>query len=506
VTRAIAYARFSTDRQDEASIADQLRVCREYAGARGWTVEREFADEGISGAALGNRPGARAALEALGAGDVLLVNDLSRLSRSQDLAPLLTRLRHRGARVIGVQDGFDTESRTAAMQAGLSGIMSEEFRRVVADRTRSALEMRAREGRPAGGKAYGDAAIVREIFSRFAAGDTMKGIASDLNRRGIPSPGATWKARGGMGTRGCWMVSALHALLRNERYAGRVVWNRRRWIKNPDTGRRVSRLNPPEQWVVREIEPIVDAETWQKVQAKFTTHKQGFGGARKFPLSGLLECDVCGSKLVIVGGVKQRYGCGTYHAGGPHACANSTTVPRAIAEERILEPIIERLKSPEATAFALQLMRQERAAAEREPNPALAELRELERLVREGVLSAETAGPAIWQARRRAKQDAALGEVTVEEWQETVEELKGALSGADADATRAALGGLLGVIRCHPAPGGLVARVPTRHVLLRTGTGGTEDRFGGSGGVIWPSLFLPSCAAPRASGEAEEAL
>jgi len=115
VTRAIAYARFSTDRQAEASITDQLRICREYAERQGWQVVAEHTDEGISGAALGNRPGANAALVELAASDVLIVCDLSRLSRSQDLAPLLSRLRHRGVRVVGVQDGFDSDSRTARM-------------------------------------------------------------------------------------------------------------------------------------------------------------------------------------------------------------------------------------------------------------------------------------------------------------------------------------------------------------------------------------------------------
>lgn len=66
--KAIAYARYSTDRQSEASIDDQLRVCRDHAAARGLAIAAEHVDEGISGAALGNRPGALRALEQLGAG------------------------------------------------------------------------------------------------------------------------------------------------------------------------------------------------------------------------------------------------------------------------------------------------------------------------------------------------------------------------------------------------------------------------------------------------------
>jgi len=86
--RIYTYARYSTERQTEASIADQQRRCHQYAKDHGWQVATDFADEGISGAALGNRPGFQQAMAALVCSDVLLVADLTRLSRSQELAPL----------------------------------------------------------------------------------------------------------------------------------------------------------------------------------------------------------------------------------------------------------------------------------------------------------------------------------------------------------------------------------------------------------------------------------
>jgi hypothetical protein len=46
------YARYSSDNQRDASIADQLRVCREFAARQGWTVVQEFTDHAISGATL----------------------------------------------------------------------------------------------------------------------------------------------------------------------------------------------------------------------------------------------------------------------------------------------------------------------------------------------------------------------------------------------------------------------------------------------------------------------
>lgn len=477
--KAILYARYSTDRQSESSIDDQLRVCRAYAAAQGWITGGEYTDDGISGAALGNRPGARAALAIASMGDVLLVTDLSRLSRSQDLAPLIARLRHRGARVIGVQDGYDSDSRTARMQAGLSGIMSEEFRAMVADRTHSSLELRARTGQATGGKAYENAEIVREVFQRFVDGETLKGLASDLNRRGIPSPGAEWKQRAS--PRGKWLVSTLHSLLQNERYAGRVVWNRSRWVKDPDTGIRHRHERPESEWIVQACEPMIDRETWSLAQSRFNK-RPGRGGAPRYLLSGLLECATCGSKLIVSGGSQHRYVCGAFHAGGSHACPNSSSFPRALAEAKILAPVIEDMLSPEAISIGVRMMADERKAAEAPAPRESEEIVALERLVREGILSPETAAPALVEARRKSRPAVAtdLPWPSAKAWRQAAEGMREILQGDDVLAARAALQELVGPIPCEPAEGYVIAKLTARQVWLATGTG----RWIGSGGAL----------------------
>lgn len=84
--------------------ADQVRVCAEYADRQGWQIVERFEDQGISGAALGNRPGVLKLQQAVFAGrvDAVLVTDLSRLSRSQgDLSKMIDRFVAKGIRVIG---------------------------------------------------------------------------------------------------------------------------------------------------------------------------------------------------------------------------------------------------------------------------------------------------------------------------------------------------------------------------------------------------------------------
>ena len=52
-----------------------------------------------------------------------------------------------------------------------------------------------------------------------------------------------------------------------------MVWNRQRFLKDPDTGKRVTRLNPESEWVIKDVPElrIVDDELWQAVQARYAT-------------------------------------------------------------------------------------------------------------------------------------------------------------------------------------------------------------------------------------------
>ncbi|MGH6893902.1 MAG: recombinase family protein, partial [Dongiaceae bacterium] len=90
-----------------------------------------------------------------------------------------------------------------------------------------------------------EAQIVRRIFREFAAGKSPRAIAVDLNREGLPGPfGRAW---GDTTIRG--HASRGNGILNNALYIGRLVWNRQRFLKDPSTGRRVSRRNPEEDWI-----------------------------------------------------------------------------------------------------------------------------------------------------------------------------------------------------------------------------------------------------------------
>lgn len=397
--KAVSYSRFSTDRQDAGSIDDQERLCLEFAQAHGWSVIERYADEGISGASMGNRPAfLRMRTDAMaGKFDVLLIADTTRLARSQELAPLIDRFRFQGVRVVGVQDSFDSAAGTADMQAGLSGIMSVEFRKMIRARTHTALQTRAQAQRPTGGKLYGlasdgtliepEAAIVREIFDKAAAGTSCRTIAAGLNARGVPSPGAGWKRT--ERRRGGWMGSAIRAMLLNPRYTGLTIWNRTQWVKDPDSGRRICRERPKADWISHhdETRRVVTDELWKAVQRRLKPMPDDVrlkaGGKARFLLSGLLRCDVCGAHYVM--GDARAYVCSSFVNGA--ACANGLRVRRDHAETVLLHPIRDGLLAPtrvelmagEMETYYRQQLRQRANRATQTPQ----ELRDLEaRIVR----------------------------------------------------------------------------------------------------------------------------
>jgi site-specific DNA recombinase len=368
--KVVIYSRFSTDRQNESSIDDQVRVCSEYAQRQGWQVVEQYTDAGISGAAMGNRPGfLRMRADGMaGRFSVLLVIDTTRLARSQELAPLIERFRYQGVRVIGVQDAFDSAAGTADMQAGLSGIMSVEFRRMIKARTHAALESRAKGGRATGGRAYGyhdgqvdegEACIVREIFGRFADGASCRTIAGELNERRIASPGSTWN-RTERRSKG-WMGSGIRAMLLNERYRGAIHWNVSEWRKDPDTGSRKRVERPRSEWISRQDESlrIVSDELWERAQrrlrpAKIDTRLQA-GGKPKHLLSGLLRCAVCGSKYTITDA--KSYGCFGYHDG--KSCSNGVRIRRDQIQDKLLNKLRQGMLAPDVvTAMADEIEEQ----------------------------------------------------------------------------------------------------------------------------------------------------
>ena len=391
MTRAALYARYSSDNQSENSIEDQFRLCREHAGRERWKIVGTYHDAAISGASMILRPGIQSLLQDAQRGrfDVVLGEALDRTSRDQaDVATLFKHLRFAGVSIVTLAEGEISE-----LHVGLKGTMNALFLKDLAMKTHRGLRGRVEKGKAGGGLCYGyrvvkkldangepvrgdreiiadEAAIVRRIFLAFAAGKSPKAIAVELNKEGIPGPlGRAW---GDTSIRG--HVSRGTGILNNELYAGVLVWNRQRFVKDPATGKRVSRPNPESQWIRTEVPhlKIVDDALWQAARERQQQISAIFGPnpantregrAKRLHLanrpaallSGLLTCGCCGGKIGIL--TPNRYGCLNHHRRG--TCDNNRTITREKIEARVLAGLKDRLVSSEAVAEAVRAYAEE---------------------------------------------------------------------------------------------------------------------------------------------------
>ena len=139
------YARYSSGNQRDASIADQFRVCGEFAARHGWTVVQESSDRAISGATV-LRSGFQGLMrDALNQRfDVVLAEALDRFSRDQeDTAGLFKRLTFAGVNIVTLAEGDITH-----LHVGLKGTMNALFLKPGRqDQTRAARPSRARKVR-----------------------------------------------------------------------------------------------------------------------------------------------------------------------------------------------------------------------------------------------------------------------------------------------------------------------------------------------------------------------
>ncbi|KRE16788.1 hypothetical protein ASE66_09245 [Bosea sp. Root483D1] len=383
--RAAIYARYSSENQRDASIEDQIELCRRYAAAQGWQVVATFNDRAISGMTV-DRIGYRNLLGEAHRGkfDVIVVEALDRLSRKlSEIARVHDELQFARISLHAVSLG-----RVEMMHVGMLGTMAQIYVADLREKTRRGQLGRILQGRAASGKAFGydivpgaergertinhaEAATVRRIFQLFANGVSPRGIAHRLNDEAIPGP-----------DRRPWLDTTIRGqkergtgILNNELYAGELVWNRCSYVKDPSTGRRLARPNPLTQWERKRVPElrIVDEELWNAVKRRqdavaLDMGRDEQGNAlnrahrRRYLLSGLLSCGCCreGYTLVAAG----RYGCAGRRSKG--ICINDRTIGRVELEERILGALKQRLLTPELVAEFSRAYQEEcnRSAAE----------------------------------------------------------------------------------------------------------------------------------------------
>jgi DNA invertase Pin-like site-specific DNA recombinase len=361
---------------------------------------------------------------------------MDRISRDQeDIAGIFKRMSYADVKIVTLSEGEVTH-----LHVGLKGTMNAIFLKDLADKTRRGQRGRVEAGKSGGGNAYGydvvkkldargepirgdrtinpqQAEVVRRIFRDYAAGQSAKAIAFALNKEGIPAP-----------TGGDWGFSTINGnpkrgngILNNEMYIGKIVWNRQRFIKDPDTGKRQARPNPESEWVTQEVPElrILDDDLWAAVKARQDRHKiEPDAKGRldlpkvhtrrrpKYLFSGLTRCSCCGGGFSQISAT--LIGCSTARNKG--TCDNRLNIRRDELETRVLTALRTKLVDPELFAHFCEVFTQEmnrlRMEARLRIGSAEAEIAKIDRELARLLTAIKAGGPieAVVEDMKRLEQ------------------------------------------------------------------------------------------------------
>lgn len=202
---AIGYRRVSTAEQKNSGLGlDAQQHALEVTAARlGLLLAQTFTDGGVSGAALlEQRPALIAAIDALGKGDTLLIAKRDRLGRSVLNVAMLERLVERKhARIVSAAgEGTDDDEPASIMLRQIVDVFAQFERAIIRQRTRAALAAKKARGERVGAIPYGyrmaedartlvrnedEQRVLATLYAMRTAGYTLRGIADELNRRGV---------------------------------------------------------------------------------------------------------------------------------------------------------------------------------------------------------------------------------------------------------------------------------------------------------------------------------
>lgn len=364
------YIRLSRDdlRAGESmSVENQRMFLNKYAKEQGWSDVTEYVDDGYTGVNF-DRPSFIRMMEDVKKQkiNIIVCKDMSRFGRNYIQVGEFTDyiLPSAGCALIALNDGVDTRKSLDNDMTPFRNLFNEFYCKDISKKVKTGRSVRASTGKYLGTYApYGyilnpnnryeylidenSAEVVRKIFTMRSQGKSILGIATQLNAEGILTPRDYWyKLKGEINPRKVshkWSDVSVRGILTNEAYIGNMIQNKSGHLSYKN--KKVI-LRPEDEWirVDNTHEPIIDQETWDKVQALFQKKVTFRNNAMGIPylFSGLLQCDSCGCKLKGVRDSRRRahdpsrlwsaYKCGTYSVGGVGACTT-----HYITEETLVE-------------------------------------------------------------------------------------------------------------------------------------------------------------------------
>lgn len=393
VTRAACYIRVSTEEQTEFSPDAQQRALSNYARQHGLTIlpEHIYIDAGLSGRRAETRPAFMAMIAAAKRKpppfDCILVHRFDRFARSREDSIVYKSILRRqcGVQVISITEHLEDDKMSLILEAMLEA-MAEYYSINLGEEVRKGMTEKARRGQLQTSPPFGyqvrentlvpvpqEALVVREIYRRFLAGQSMAAIA-----RWTQQTGALTHRGNPLDSR------RVRYILENPVYLGTLRWS--------SQGQTMA--------VEGTHAPLIDIDQFQAVQQRldryiaFRPKHSRPPEEHKHWLTGLVRCAACGGGLILSQGKYLK--CGRYVKG---KCRTSQHVPAKTLEDAVLSRL--RTDSAARTPFAAHWSEQDQDQTRHAAAQALAALeRKLDRLRQAYLCGAES--PEEYKAQKEA--------------------------------------------------------------------------------------------------------
>ncbi len=311
--KVAGYCRVSTDMDDQkTSYEIQRQHClSEVAKHDDWEFCGIYCDI-VSGTKAETRPELQLMLAACEKGEInlILTKSISRFARNTtDLLEMVRSLTAAGAAIIFDREHIDTRGMTSEFLLSILASLAEDESHSISSNCRWGMQKRFQDGSYRISTApYGydladgslvinerESEIVREIFTRYTAGDSMNTIAETLNARGVPSKRAGEVQHDGTVIPGTWSAAGISKLIRSETYIGDLLMQKT--YKDHKFNRHRNKGEFQQFYATDHHPAIISRETYEQAQALREQKRIPRKPGGVYLFTGRLTCGCCGAPL-----------------------------------------------------------------------------------------------------------------------------------------------------------------------------------------------------------------